>query len=363
MTTTHNGTEASRLDLTWELDLDGLTAGRFAQLVVARALEHVGSTSWACEKDTLEGLFDRSLATQRSRSSRSALLDVGDVAGEGSIACIWLSHGTLHLRMGARTVDALAVVRQWVRERYPLTQPSEEQRIWITFWSQSSHGAREMSRKIDVPAWHEVEGNYPPGVARRLELLVGSEFEPGLGGRLILWHGPPGTGKTYALRALGWEWRSWCDLHYITDPEVFFGSSATYMLDVLLNESDSGDESRWRLLVLEDTGELLAADAKERTGQGLSRLLNTVDGLIGQGLRVLVLVTTNEALRNLHPAVSRPGRCVSQIEFGAFSADEAAAWLESRGLRPVRRAGTLAALFGGEQGLEQRERLKIGFGR
>ena len=157
----------------------------------------------------------------------------------------------------------------------PSTQLSEEQRIWITFWSQGPHGARDLSRKIDVPTWSDVEDNYPPGVAARLEKLVGSEFKPGLGGRLVLWHGPPGTGKTYALRALAWEWRSWCDLHYITDPEVFFGSSATYMLDVLLNEDDDEDENRWRLLVLEDTGELLAADAKERTGQGLSRLLNT----------------------------------------------------------------------------------------
>ena len=48
-------------------------------------------------------------------------------------------------------------------------------------------------------------------------------------------------------------------------------------------------------------------DAKERTGQALSRFLNVVDGLIGQGLRLLVLVTSNEELGKLHPAVSRPG--------------------------------------------------------
>ena len=39
----------------------------------------------------------------------------------------------------------------------------------------------------------------------------------------------------------------------------------------------------WRLLVLEDTGELLTPDAKTVIGQGLSRFLNVVDGLIGQG--------------------------------------------------------------------------------
>ena len=59
-------------------------------------------------------------------------------------------------------------------------------------------------------------------------------------------------------------------------------------------ENEDGLEKPWRLLVLEDTGELLSADARDRAGQGLSRFLNVVDGLIGQGLRVLVLVTTNE---------------------------------------------------------------------
>lgn len=33
--------------------------------------------------------------------------------------------------------------------------------------------------------------------------------------------------------------------------------------------------------------------------------------MVGQGLRVLVLVTTNELLRRLHPAVAQPGRCAA----------------------------------------------------
>ena len=84
------------------------------------------------------------------------------------------------------------------------------------------------------------------------------------------------------------------------------------MLDVLLDDDD--DDSGWRLLILEDTGELLALDARYQTGQGLSRLLNVVDGLIGQGLRVVVLVTTNEPLRHDPPGglpagpVRRSGR-------------------------------------------------------
>ena len=50
----------------------------------------------------------------------------------------------------------------------------------------------------------------------------------------MLWHGEAGTGKTFALRALAWQWRHWCDLHYIVDPDSFFGEHADYLMSVLL---------------------------------------------------------------------------------------------------------------------------------
>ena len=98
-------------------------------------------------------------------------------------------------------------------------------------------------------------------------------------------------------------------------------------------EGDGEEDDRlWRLLVMEDTGELLSADARERTGQGLSRFLNVVDGLIGQGLRVIVLVTTNEEIKKLHPAVARPGRCAANVMFDALSREEASEWLSAHGV-------------------------------
>jgi hypothetical protein len=54
----------------------------------------------------------------------------------------------------------------------------------------------------------------------------------------------------------------------------------------------------------------------------LARLLNLTDGLLGQGLSVIVAITTNEPLQRLHPAVTRPGRCLAEIEVGPLSAAE-----------------------------------------
>jgi hypothetical protein len=76
--------------------------------------------------------------------------------------------------------------------------------------------------------------------------------------------------------------------------------------------ADTDHDDAWRLLVLEDCDELIRAEAKSGAGQSLARLPNLTDGLLGQGVKVLVCITTNEELGRLHPAVTRPGRCLAQ---------------------------------------------------
>jgi hypothetical protein len=357
-TTLHEERAGRELATMWEVDLDYLTVARFAEVVVERGFEHIASTSWATERMTLEGLFERATCTLKDNTERAAVLDLCDAVGGECFAHLSLQHGRAHLRAAARSIDVLATAKAWVQERYPVSRPEQKQEVPISFWA-SERGGRHTTRMIAVPRWPEVADNYPAAVSKQLATLLGRRFDEARGARLILWHGPPGTGKTHALRALAWEWREWCTFHYVTDPEVFFGGSPTYLLRVLLDED--ADHSRWRLLVLEDTGELLSPDAKHQTGQGLSRLLNVVDGLIGQGLRVLALVTTNETLRSLHPAVSRPGRCVSQIEFASFPGDEADAWLERHGDEGDGCSRTLASLYARLEGTEEPEPRPIGF--
>lgn len=55
----------------------------------------------------------------------------------------------------------------------------------------------------------------------------------------------------------------------------------------------------------------------------------------------LVLLTTNDDLGRLHPAVTGPGRCLSRLKFRRRDAGESAAWLG----RPVASGHTLAELY------------------
>jgi hypothetical protein len=198
------------------------------------------------------------------------------------------------------------------------------------FWHRGQHRAKHSERALPIERWIDIRGNYAAANAAALDELM--ETDPALlEGRLALLYGPPGTGKTTLIRSLADAWREWCTPEYVLDGDKLLGDP-DYLMHVLLDsDHDDGDTKRWRLLVLEDCGEFLRADAKRETGQGLSRLLNLTDGLLGQGLNLLVLISTNDELARLHPAITRPGRCFAQIRIGPLPYAEAVRWLGHRG--------------------------------
>jgi hypothetical protein len=359
------GAASPRLSVTQEVGFPQLPYTIFVDRLLAARFAHARTFQWTTQVESLDDVLPYAIATGRDAQTHIALLDLEPLVGADCLAYLWLSLGTLYGHIAAHELPVVAQVDEWVTSSFPRAEPTEDQAVPLTFWSEASYGAHSVMRSITVSPWDDISANYPSQVRDQLAALYRREFHP-TGGQLILWYGPPGTGKTHALRALAWEWRSWCETHYVTDPERFFGQSS-YMMEVLLREDehvvDENDPQppKWRVLILEDTGELLAADAKEQAGQGLSRLLNVVDGIIGQGLRVLVLVTTNEPLTRLHPAISRPGRCAARIEFTAFPREEAAEWLAGYGSEADPRELTLAELYALGTGAEVVSKPKLGF--
>jgi hypothetical protein len=212
-------------------------------------------------------------------------------------------------------------------------------KIGITFTFNGPEGPNRTWRGIEANNWETARRNYPAATVTQLEALQSLTPQTKPDGRIVLFYGPPGTGKSSLIRSLAQSWSAWCDVEVIVDPEQLLSTSAYLFSSVL--EHDSGDDDddepsedgneakpkRWRMFVLEDCGELLREDAKERNGQAMARLLNVADGVVGQGLRVLFCLTTNEDLRALHPALVRPGRCCVSLQIGRFNEAEANAWL------------------------------------
>lgn len=222
--------------------------------------------------------------------------------------------------------------------------------VSVRIWHHNcDHSATSADRSIEAPRWGDIAKNYPAGARRALDELTAMQ-QPSGGGKLILWHGPPGTGKTTALRALMRAWSAWCRPQYIADPEKFFAEPA-YMTQVLTTApvarigpsltTAGKPEAIWRLVVAEDSDEYLRASARRDAGAALGRLLNLADGILGQGMNVLLLLTTNEETSRLHPALVRPGRCLAAVEFPPFDYNQATEWLG----RPVDESMTLAEML------------------
>ncbi len=228
----------------------------------------------------------------------------------------------------------------------------EREDIPIELWCKGSYGHPEqIERKLEPLSWEAIRENYPGGVRERMDSLVSLKPER-LTGRLLLLTGLPGTGKSHFIHALATSWRSWCKTSIVWSPATFLAEEqSVFSLLSSVAEDEEDASRRWTLIVLEDVGDLLGVDGQ--MSPGFSTLLNSSDGFIGRGLRVLFLLTANEPVSRIHEAIRRPGRLHAHIDIGRLSEEECLAWGRAHGFSKIVSGPlTLAELYGIESGAD-----------
>ena len=320
-----------------------LARARFLEAIAARGLIHLGHDEFAGEVDATAAAALGEPVLVRASADGDELEALVRVEG----GLLLLDHGYGSTEIEVAAADRDVVTRELARLRGALATPdAKEDEVPFRFWA----AAKGRHRDVAAERWEDLRGNYAAATAARLDTLM--EVREPERGRLLLWHGAPGTGKTHALRALARAWRPWCFTHCILDPDELLGPDPSYLLKVL----DWDDDDRWQLLVLEDAGALARHDAGRRSG--MTQLLNLTDGLLGQGAKALVLITTNEPAASLNPALRRSGRCLAEVEFAPLSAAEASRWLGAE----LGRAHTLSELYALRDGVQEAPASRPAFG-
>lgn len=334
---------SGNLSLGADVSYRNVVDGLFLRTAMEEGLTSILGSGWVT-RSSLDDLRGEILADASYFHSATEEALVRVSAG---IAHVILSERSVTVRAAGRDRAAATAVRAAIASELPEAD-GDEREVPVRFWWWQPQVARNLARMLPALPWATVEHNYTESTRASLREMVNWREGPPPGGRLILWHGAPGTGKTTAVRALAGEWRSWVQFQFVTDPEQFL-SNPSYLLETIADarRPDSGaGPLPWKVVVLEDSGEYLAPDAKHTEGQALSRLLNVCDGVLGQAMRALVLVTTNEPVRCLHPALSRPGRCLAEVSFDRFDRAGLEEWAAGMGVEPPDgTSATLADLY------------------
>ena len=126
---------------------------------------------------------------------------------------------------------------------------------------------------------------------------------------ILLLIGPPGTGKTTFIRGM---------LHHAKESAIVTYDATILAKDFVFANFVEGDRN---IMVIEDADEFLGA---RTDGNGLMhKFLNVGDGLVTTKNKKLIFSTNLPSIRDIDPALIRPGRCFDIIHFDLLSYEDA----------------------------------------
>ncbi len=151
---------------------------------------------------------------------------------------------------------------------------------------------------------------------------------------LVLFHGEPGTGKTYYIRHLLRHMAQNNKVVIYIPPNMVERLVDPAFFTFLSSElSDYSTEGKFCVLLVEDAEPLLASRQNEGRVIGVSNLLNLTDGLLNDMMKLQIICTFNVKIQELDAALLRPGRLIARKEFKAMSMIDANRLAQQLGIK------------------------------
>lgn len=184
-----------------------------------------------------------------------------------------------------------------------------------------NRGAPELRDFNEPIGWPLERANYDARTLFFYDTVKRELPSPTPAGRLVILDGPPGTGKTYLLRAL---------VHDLADKLRFIYLPAG-MVDQLdgpsmlsLLEDDHSEVPK--VFIIEDADECLVSRGPDNMSS-IRNLLNYCDGFLGAMLNIRIVATTNSGhigrTDKTDQALLRPGRLLERATVGPLPQEQA----------------------------------------
>lgn len=164
------------------------------------------------------------------------------------------------------------------------------------------------------------KSNYEPAVITKLEHLIKDLNSVNPCGRLSIFEGDPGTGKTYLIRGLVEELKE--EIMFVIIPPNYIARMSEPSIISSLLAILNLKRSKRVVFLLEDADACLLPRKVDNINT-ISNLLNLSDGILGSICDLRLIATTNAKKPEVDPALMRAGRLCRYIEVGKLGTEQA----------------------------------------